>query len=177
MTAFTGSRAWGILALRLITGWYFLYAGLDKIFSFVGGSEPFSAAGFLAFGTAGTTSVAVADGTIVNPTAPFWADIAANTTLLTAIDFLVPYGQVAIGIALILGLATRFAAVMGFLMMAFITVAAWDFGHGVVNSTSFLAAVTLILGVIRAGEVYGLDAVVDQQPIVKRTPVLRYVLG
>jgi thiosulfate dehydrogenase [quinone] large subunit len=177
MTTLTGSRAYGILALRIITGWYFLYAGLDKVFSFIGGSEPFSAAGFLTFGTAGTTSAVVAEGTVVNPTALFWADLASNAALLSAIDFLVPYGQVAIGLALILGFATRFAAVMGFLMMAFITIAAWDFGHGVVNSTSFLAAVTLILGVIRAGEVYGVDAVVNEQPIVKRTPALRYVLG
>lgn len=173
----TGPRAIGILALRLITGWYFLYAGLDKLFSFIGGSEPFSAAGFLTFGTAGTTSAVVADGTVVNPTAPFWADLAANTTLIGVVDLLIPFGQVAIGLALILGLATRFAAVMGFLMMIFITIAAWDFGHGWVNATSFLALVTLGIGVIRAGEVYGLDAIVDEQPLVKRTPVLRYVLG
>lgn len=177
MTGITGSRAYGILALRLVTGIYFLYAGLDKVFSFVGGSEPFSAAGFLTFGTAGTTSAQVAEGTVVNPTAPFWAELATNSSMLAAVDFLIPFGQVAIGAALILGLATRFAAVMGFLMMAFITIASWDFAHGIVNATSFLALVTLFLGVIRAGEVYGLDAIVDEQPIVKRTPALRYVLG
>ncbi len=177
MTTLKGSRAFGILALRLVAGWYFLYAGLDKVFTFIGGSEPFTAAGFLSFGTAGTTSATVAEGTVVNPTAPFWADLAANGSALTAVDFLIPFGQVAIGAALILGLATRLAAVMGFLMMAFITIAAWDFAHGFVNSTSFLALVTLFLGVIRAGEVYGLDAIVDEQPIVKRTPALRYVLG
>ncbi len=177
MTALTGSRAYGILAFRLITGWYFLYAGLDKVFSFVGSSEPFSAAGFLQLGTAGTTSATVAEGTIVNPTAPFWADLAANASLLSIVDVLVPFGQVAIGTALILGLATRFAGAMGFLMMAFFTIAAWDFAHGLINATSFLGLSALILGVIRAGEVYGLDAIVDEQPIVKRAPVLRYVLG
>jgi hypothetical protein len=31
--------------------------------------------------------------------------------------------------------------------------------------------------VIRAGEAYGIDAIVDEQPIVKKTPALRYVLG
>ncbi|MBW3633305.1 MAG: DoxX family membrane protein [Chloroflexi bacterium] len=177
MTALTGSRAYGILALRLITGWYFLYAGLDKVFSFIGGAEPFSAKGFLTFATAGTTSAPVAEGTIVNPTAPFWADLAGNAALLGAIDFIVPFGQVAIGAALIVGLATRFAALMGFLMMAFITIAAWDFAHGVIHATSFLALAALILGVIRAGDVYGLDAILDEQPIVKRSPVLRYVFG
>jgi thiosulfate dehydrogenase [quinone] large subunit len=177
MTAFTGSRAWGILALRLVTGFYFLWAGLDKVFAFIGSTEPFSAGGFLTFGTAGSTSAVVAEGTIVNPTHQLWVDLASNGALLSVINFLVPYGQIAIGLALILGLATRFAGVMGFLMMSFITIAAWDFAHGVVNATSFLAITALFLAVIRAGEVYGIDAIVDEQPIVKRTPVLRYVLG
>lgn len=172
MTALTGSRAIGILALRLITGWAFLFAGLQKVFA----AEPFSAAGFLAFGTAGTAEGAV-EGAIVNPTQAFWVDLAANAQLMSIIDFLVPFGQIAIGVALILGLATRFAAVMGFLMMSFITIAAWDFAHGVINHTSYLALSTLILGVIRAGEVYGLDAIVDEQPVVKSNPALRYVLG
>jgi thiosulfate dehydrogenase [quinone] large subunit len=177
VTAFTGSRAWGILGLRLVTGFYFLWAGLDKVFSFIGGPEPFSAASFLTFGTAGTTSAAVAEGTIVNPTHAFWVDLASNSALLGVVDVLVPFGQIAIGLALILGFATRFAGVMGFLMMTFITIASWDFAHGWVNATSFLALSALLLGVIRAGEVYGIDAIVDEQPIVKRMPVLRYVLG
>jgi thiosulfate dehydrogenase [quinone] large subunit len=173
MTAITGSRAIGILVLRLITGWYFLYAGLEKVF----GSEPFSAAGFLTFGTAGTSSGIVPDGTVVNPTAAFWADVASNPGLLSVIDVIVPFGQIAIGLALILGFATRFAGATGFLMMALITIAAWDFEFGVINATSFLALTALLLGVMRAGEVYGLDAIVDERPIVKRTPALRYVLG
>lgn len=177
MASIGGARAYGILALRLITGWYFLYAGLDKVASFIGGNEPFTAAGFLSFGTAGTTAASVAEGTVVNPTAGFWADLAANPAALGLIDFIVPFGQVAIGLALMLGLATRFAAVTGFLMMAFITVAAWDFAHGIINATSFLGLVALVLGVIRAGEVFGLDAIVTERPVVKRMPALRLVLG
>jgi thiosulfate dehydrogenase (quinone) large subunit len=177
MTGLTASRAYGILALRVVTGFYFLWAGLDKLFTWIGGAEPFSAAGFLSFGTAGTTSAAVAEGTIVNPTHQLWADLASNTALLSTVDVLVPYGQVLIGLALILGFATRFSAVMGFLMMAFITTASWDFAHGWMNATTFLGIVTLIVGIIRAGEVYGVDAIVDETPFVKRMPALRYVLG
>lgn len=172
MTALTGSRAFGILALRLVTGWAFLFAGIQKVFA----AEPFSAHGFLTFGTAGTAEGA-AEGAIVNPTNAFWVDLATNPQLMEIVNFIVPFGQIAIGAALILGLATRFAAVMGFLMMAGFTIAAWDFAHGVVNQTVLLGTAALVLGVIRAGEVYGVDAIVDEQPIVKRTPVLRYVLG
>jgi thiosulfate dehydrogenase [quinone] large subunit len=150
----------------------FLYAGIEKLI----GAEKFSAAGFLQFGTAGTAAGA-AEGAIVNPTNAFWVDLAANTTIMPIVDVMVPWGQVLIGAALILGLATRFAAVMGFAMMAFITVAAWDFAHGAINYTAFLAIVTLLVGVMRAGEVFGIDAIVDEQPLVKRTPALRYVLG
>lgn len=172
MTSLTPSRAYGILALRLVVGWAFLFAGLQKVFS----AEPFSAYGFLVFGTGGTAEGAV-EGAIVNPTQAFWVDLANNPQLLQFINFIVPYGQIAIGIALILGLATRFAAVMGFVMMAGFTIAAWDFAHGFVNLTALLGIVALILGVMRAGEIYGLDAIVEEQPIVKQTPALRFVLG
>jgi len=172
MNALTGSRAFGILALRLVTGWVFLYAGLEKVF----GAEPFSAYGFLTFGTAGTAKGAP-EGAILNPTNAFWVDLAANAQLLDIINFIVPFGQIAIGAALILGLATRFAALMGFVMMVGFTVAAWDFAFGVINQTALIALVSLIVGILRAGEVYGVDAIVDEQPVVKRTPALRYVLG
>jgi thiosulfate dehydrogenase [quinone] large subunit len=173
MTGLTRSRALGILAMRLTVGWVFLYAGIEKIF----GAEPFSALGFLKFGTIGTTAAQVAEGTVVNPTHAFWVDLAGNPTLLGIINFIVPFGQVAIGAALILGLATRFASVMGTVMMAAFWIAGWDFAFGVIEYHSVMAIATAALGLMAAGEVYGLDALVNDTPIVKRTPALRYVLG
>jgi thiosulfate dehydrogenase [quinone] large subunit len=174
MTGLIRSRAYGILALRVTVGIVFLWAGLSKIF----GVEPFSAAGFLQFGTSGTSGwpfVAMDQG--ANPSSAFWVSLAGNDGVMSVINILVPFGQIAIGLALIAGFATRFAGAMGFLMMAFISIAAWDFAHGVFNQTVVLAITALVLGAIKAGEVYGLDAVVDEQPIVKRVPALRYVLG
>ena len=172
MTTLTRSRRISIAALRVVVGWVFLYAGIEKIF----GAEPFTAAGFLQFGTAGTAPGA-AEGAIVNPTQTFWVDLASNAGAIGVIDFLVPFGQVAIGAALILGLGTRFAGAMGFLMMSFITIAAWDFAFGIVNYTAILAITALLLGIMRAGEIYGVDALVDEQPVVKRTPALQYIFG
>jgi thiosulfate dehydrogenase [quinone] large subunit len=173
MTGVSKFRAIGILLTRVTVGWVFLYAGIEKVFA----AKPFTAAGFLQFGTVGTTAEKVAEGTIVNPTHGFWVDLAGNATLLPIINFMVVFGEVAIGAALILGLATRFASVAGTLMMGLFWIAAWDFAFGVIEYHSVLAIVTAALGIMGAGEYFGLDAIVDATPIVKRASALRYVLG
>jgi thiosulfate dehydrogenase (quinone) large subunit len=173
MTGMSKYRGIGVLLARVTVGWVFFYAGIEKLF----GATPFTAAGFLKFGTIGTTAEKVAAGTIVNPTHAFWVSLAGNGTLLPIVNTLVVFGEVAIGAALILGLATRFASVAGFLMMGLFWIAVWDFSHGVVEYHSVLAIVTLALGIIGAGEFFGLDAIVEGTPVVKRAPALRYVLG
>jgi len=166
-------RKIGLLLARVTVGWVFLYAGIEKLF----GAQPFTAAGFLKFGTLGTTAETVATGTVVNPTHAFWVDLAGNTTLLPMVNTLVVVGEVAIGACLILGLATRFASVMGALMMGLFWIAAWDFAFGVIEYHSVLAVLTLVLGIVGAGEFFGIDAIVEGSPVVKRAPALRYVLG
>jgi thiosulfate dehydrogenase [quinone] large subunit len=173
MTGLSIFRKLGIALARITVGWVFLYAGLEKVL----GAEPFSAVGYLKFGTIGTTAEKVAEGTIINPTHDFWVSLAGNSTLLPIVNFLVVFGEVAIGVALILGIGTRFASAMGALMMGLFWISGWDFAFGVIEYHSLMAIVTAALGLIGAGEAFGLDAVVDQTPIVKRVPVLRYVLA
>lgn len=149
-----------VAVLRVAVGIIFLTAGLEKIL----GAENWSAAGFLQFGTAGTlgwpwfTGDPV-EGQVFNPTQEFWVGLAANETAMTVINFLVPYGQVGIGVGLILGLFTRFSAAMGTLMMLFFFVAAWDFEFGIVNQHLTYALVTFVLGYLGTGNFYGLDGV------------------
>ena len=148
----------GIAVLRIGVGIIFLWAGLEKVFA----PEPFSAAGFLQFGTTGSlgwpfVTGEVAEGTVFNPTHDFWAGLATNDAAMSTINVLVPFGQVGIGIGLILGLLTRFSALMGTLMMLFFFVAAWDFEFGIVNQHLTYALVTAFLGLIGAGTYYGLD--------------------
>lgn len=175
MDHITRARERGIVALRLLMGWVFLYAGIEKLVNLDGG-EPFSAFGFLRFGTAGTWPGA-AEGVIVNPTQAFWAGLTENPAAMQFIDFIVPVGQVLIGTALFVGFATRFASFMGALMMGLFFVAAWDFAFGIVNQHFVYGVVTLFLGVARAGELFGVDGYVVRLPIVQRAPFLRYVLG
>jgi thiosulfate dehydrogenase [quinone] large subunit len=148
----------GIAVLRIGVGIIFVWAGLEKLL----GPEPFSAAGFLQFGTSGSlgwpfVAGEVAEGTVFNPTQPFWAGLATNDAAMSVINVLVPYGQVGIGIGLVLGLLTRFSAAMGTLMMLFFFVAAWDFAFGIVNQHLTYALVTGFVGLIGAGNYYGLD--------------------
>ena len=112
----------GLAALRITLGAGFLFAGLEKLLHFDGATKPFDASGFLKFATVGTLPGSP-DKAIVNPTHDVWVALAGNVGLMSVINTLVVSGEILIGLALILGLATRFAGVMGGLMMAFIWIA------------------------------------------------------
>ena len=149
----------GVAILRVGVGIIFLWAGLEKV---IGGGGEWSAAGFLGFGTGGSlgwpfVTGEIAEGTIFNPTQSLWAGMADNETAMTVINLLVPWGQIGIGVSLILGLLTRFGAAMGTLMMLFFFLAAWDFEFGVVNQHLTYALVTFFLGYIGSGNFFGLD--------------------
>jgi len=152
-----------VAVVRVAVGIIFLTAGLEKLM----GTESWSAAGFLQFGTAGTMGWpwvpgGPVEGTIYNPTQDFWVGLAANESAMTVINWLVPLGQVGIGISLILGLLTRFGAAMGTLMMLIFFIAAWDFEFGIVNQHLTYALVTFLIGYLGAGNYYGLDKMVAQ---------------
>ena len=165
----------GLAVLRIALGAGFLYAGIDKVVHFGGGS-PFDATGFLAHATGGTFPGAAAD-TVVNPTNGFWVALAGNPGLMSAVNFLVVFGEIAIGLALILGIATRFAGIAGALMMALFYVASWDFAHGLVNEQFLYGILAAFVAYAKAGEAYGMDAYIDKTETVKAHPSLRYVLG
>ena len=159
----------GAAVLRVVVGIIFLWAGLEKAVG--AGLGTWSAEGFLKFGTTGTlgwpfVSGEPAEGTVFNPTHGFWVALANDPTALTIIDYLVPLGQIGIGISLVLGLLTRFGAAMGTLMMAFFFVAAWEFQFGIVNQHLTYAVVLLTIAGLGAGRYYGLDAIVG--PLVPR---------
>lgn len=161
--------------LRVAVGLIFLAAGIQKAFL---SEKAFNAAGFLKGATAGTPLLGTpVEGVIYNPTQPFWAALGANAALMPIINWLVVFGEIAIGAALIVGLATRFAAAMGALMMAFFLLAAWDFQHGLVNEHLAYLLITGFVGYIGAGRYYGLDALLEKVTAIRRAPQLRFVLG
>ena len=161
----------GVAVLRVGVGIIFLWAGLEKV---IGGAGAWTAGGFLSFGTNGTLGWPFFTGdpgdTIFNPTHAFWLAMAENETAMNVINLLVPWGQVGIGVSLILGLFTRFGAAMGTLMMLVFFVAAWDFEFGIVNQHLTYALVTAFLGLIGSGNYYGIDGVIGESapPWVRR---------
>ena len=149
----TRPAAKGIAALRIVLG-----------------------SGFLKGATAGSLPGSAANA-VVNPTHGFWVAIGGNPGLMSVINTMVVSGEILIGLALILGLATRFAGVLGGLMMAFFWIANFDFAHGLVNEQFLYGIVAAFVAYSGAGEAYGLDAVIEKAKVVTEHPRLRYVLG
>ena len=156
----------GVALLRIVVGIIFLWAGLEKLLA----PAPFDASGFLKFATAGTlgwpfVSGEIAEGTVFNPTQAIWVSLAGNSSAMTLVNVLVPLGQIGIGVSLILGLFTRFGAIMGALMMTFFFFAAWDFKYGVVNQHLAYTLICLTIAGLGAGRYYGLDGMLaDRVP-------------
>jgi thiosulfate dehydrogenase [quinone] large subunit len=161
----------GIFLLRAVLGGGFLFAGLDKFLMLANG-QPFTSAGFLKFGTGGQWL----NTENINPTKDFWVSLAGNATLVSVIDTLVVFGEIAIGVALILGLATRFAGLMGAVMMALFFVAQMSFANGPFNEQLFYGVIAGTIAYVGAGA-YALDSAVAKLPVLQRIPVVKYALG
>jgi thiosulfate dehydrogenase [quinone] large subunit len=164
----------GIFVLRAVVGLGFLFAGLDKFFMWASGT-PFTAAGFLKFASTGAW-LGSDPKAVVNPTHPFWASIAGNPGLMSVIDTMVVFGECAIGIALVLGLATRFAGLAGAVMMALFYIANWSFATGPFNEQLMYGLVGGTIAYVGAGA-YALDTVVAKLAITQKIPVVKYALG
>ena len=171
----TTTKARAIAGLRIVLGAGFLFAGIEKVFQ-LAGAGAFNAGGFLTHATGGALPGSAATA-IVNPTHDLWVTLGSNAGAVSAINVLVQAGEIGIGIALILGLATRFASVAGVLMMALFYVANWSFATGPFNEQFMYGAIALVLGLVGAGQYYGLDALVGKTTLMVKTPALRYVLG
>jgi thiosulfate dehydrogenase (quinone) large subunit len=159
--------------MRIALGLGFFYAGLEKALQ-LGGGGAFNAAGFLKFATLGTLPGSDPK-VVVNPTHDLWVALAGNAALMPLVNFLVVSGELAIGAALILGLATRFAGIMGVLLTGILFVASWSFANGVVNEQFLYAILSGYLAVVGAGAVWGLDGVLARTQVLAKTPLRVFV--
>jgi len=155
-----------ILAVtRIAIGWVFLWAFLDKTFglSFAteradawinGGSPTF---GFLNFATEGKTFH------------DFFASLAGP-----AADWLFMTGLLGIGLALILGIGMRIAAVTGSIMLILMWAAELPLENNPFMDDHIVYALVLTaLAIYGAGRTWGLGRTWENLPIVQRYPVLK----
>jgi thiosulfate dehydrogenase [quinone] large subunit len=126
------------LALRILLGGLFLVSGLTKLFS-----STFSAAGFL--------------GKSVGPFADFYVGLSNNTSLLPVINFLVMWGEMLIGVALILGLLVRFASFWGIIQMILYYTVTLPTSTGWISQQIIYITVFLTLMFSGIGYYLGLD--------------------
>ncbi|HYF93547.1 MAG TPA: DoxX family membrane protein [Symbiobacteriaceae bacterium] len=107
-----GSWIW--LVIRLYLGYQWLHGGWGKIT----GAKPFDASGFIKGGIAKIIPPANAPATFKPITAEWWGNFLQNFALpnIKLFNMMVPWGELLVGLALVLGFATLFAATMGALM-------------------------------------------------------------
>jgi thiosulfate dehydrogenase [quinone] large subunit len=173
--AVRGGVFWGLS--RIALGWVFLWAFLDKAFAlgfatgrlenggidffakdaaWLNGGHP--TAGFLEFGTKG-------------PFKDFYAGLAGQTW----VDWVYMLSMLLIGLALILGIGTRLAAIGGIIWMGlFYTAGAiWPENNPFVDEHVVFAIVLAGIAYVAAGRYLGLGKYWERVLLVKRYPILK----
>jgi thiosulfate dehydrogenase [quinone] large subunit len=158
--AYRSPWAWLTFSLRLSLGWIFLWAGADKLYSELTTGK-LATAGYLQYATYG-------------PLAPFFQSLAGNV----AVDVLLVWGLLLIGVALILGVFMRLAAISGAVMMLLFYASAWPPAHNPFLDDHIVYALVFgLLALAGAGRFLGLDRILENRAFVQRHPRLRTLLG
>ena len=134
---------WPITLLRIYTGVFFAYYGFGKI-----------SRGNFADGLEGFVS-----GRLENSFGffrPFLETVVLPNKSLFA--FLVSWGELAIGVALIVGLATRWASLAGAVMVASFWFAKGQGFLDAQNHDAVWFVIFVVLAAVHAGRAHGIDA-------------------
>lgn len=137
----TKSQKISLFLLRISMGWVFLYAGISKF-----RNPNWSAAGYLKSAK----------------TFPELYQWLASPEILPVVNFLNEYGQILIGISLILGILVRYSSISAALMMILYYFAVLQFpkigaNAYIVDDHIIYALALIVLCASRAGRIYGLE--------------------
>ncbi len=150
-----------ITILRVAIGWHFLYEGISKILQ-----GNWTASGFL-LNTSGFFS-------------GFYHWIASSPALLNISDILNMYGLLFIGLALFIGLFSRFAALAGALLLTLYYFAYPPFGNPMMNASDghlfivdklFIEAAALLFLFFYREKGYSIDTIIEIYRNRKKSPV------
>lgn len=170
------ARAYVFAPLRLLTGFVFLWAFLDKTFGF-GYATP-SGKGWI---DGGSPTKGFLSGVAAGPMESTFHSWAGATWA----DWLFMAGLLGIGLALVGGFALRLAAVAGTAMMALMWVAEWppakhlSDGSASMSSNPFAdyhlvyAVVLIALALVAAGDTLGVGKLWAKLPVVRNNGWLR----
>ena len=164
-TELKSGKNWSMFFGRLALGFLFLWGGYQKILTQLSGKT--ATAGFL-------SGPSVAG----SPFAGFFNSLAGNGIA----ESLVVYGELLIGISLILGVATRIGAIAGSLMMLLFTVAMWPIAdtagaNPIVDYRVIYGLMFVMFFFITPGRFLGVDGILKEIQIVKNHPRLSWILG
>lgn len=161
MLTTTAARA--LAALRIATGFVFLWAFLDKTFG-LGYATPTTRAWI----NGGSPTKGFLTSVDVGPFQNFFHTIAGQTWT----NWLFMLGLLGIGLALILGIGLRLAATAATIMMTFMWLAEWPLTKGSSNPVTdyhFIYAIAAItLALTYAGHTWGLGRRWTQLPLVQK---------
>jgi thiosulfate dehydrogenase [quinone] large subunit len=148
-----------LAALRVVLGLYFLWAFVDKLFGF-----GFHTAPDKAWINGGSPTTGFLSG-VKGPFAGAFNAIAGAAWA----DWLFMAGLLGIGVALILGIGMRIATVSAVLMLAMMYLASFPLETNPIIDDHVVDALAIAtLGLLGAGDVYGLGRWWKALPIVQR---------
>ncbi|WP_116953677.1 DoxX family protein [Jiangella endophytica] len=148
-----------LAALRLALGWTFLWAFLDKTFG-LGYATPSDNA-WIDGGSPTTGYLSGVEG----PFKDFFHDLAGNTW----VDWLFMIGLLGIGVALILGIGMRVAAVAGVLMLGMMYLASLPLDNNPFMDEHITEALMIVvLALTFSGRYLGLGRLWERIPLVRK---------
>lgn len=129
-----------LLVLRLVLGYHFLYEGIEKLFS-----ETWTSAPFLLQANWIYTD--------------FFHSLANDQTYLRITDLLNIWGQILIGISLIIGLYSKVAAYFGafLLFMYYITVPPFLNNQMLIDKNVIEFLCFLVIAIFPTSQIFGID--------------------
>ena len=145
-----------IFIIRIAMGWLMLEAGLRKLLS-----GDFSAESFL-------TRAA-------GPFANLFHSLANNTSILPLINNLVMWGELAIGIALVLGILIRFTSFWGAVMMLLYYLTSLPPATGWITQQVIFILIFIMFMVTGVGYLLGIDSFARKYEIDRHW--FRFLLG
>jgi thiosulfate dehydrogenase (quinone) large subunit len=167
---------YALAALRIIIGWTFLWAFLDKLFAlgYATGVDPETGAtdrfGDAAWINGGSPTYGFLHFSADGPFEDFYHSIAGDAWA----DWAFMFGLAAIGISLTLGIFMRLGTIAGVVMYLLMwTVVLPPDNNPVTDDHIIGAAAVLVLGLLGAGRFLGLGSWWENRTIIQKYPLFK----